>query len=193
MSAANKTLSQDTVDEFVGVSHGNVARVRELLEQHPDLVNVSASWVETPIEAAAQMANREIMELLLEHGAPVDICTAIALGRDDRVREMLREDPSLKDTKGAHGIPIMYYPVITGNKEIAQLLLDSGADINAGAGGTTPLHGAAIFNRVDMAEWLLMNGADARLADYEGKSPFERAQLLGNAEVAQILNAADEQ
>jgi uncharacterized protein len=193
MSAANETLSQDTVDEFVGVSHGNVARVRELLEQHPDLVNVSASWVETPIEAAAQMANREIMELLLERGAPVDICTAIALGRDDRVREMLREDPSLKGAKGAHGIPIMYYPVITGNKEIAQLLLDSGADINAGAGGTTPLHGAAIFNRVDMAEWLLMNGADARLADYEGKSPFERAQLLGNAEVAQILNAADEQ
>src|SRR5215217_5815068 len=113
MSAANKTLSQDTVDEFVGVSHGNVARVKELLEKHPELVNVSASWVETPVEAAAQMANREIMELLLEHGAPVDICTAIALGRDDRVREMLREDPSLKDTKGAHGIPIMYYPVIT--------------------------------------------------------------------------------
>ena len=193
MSAANETLSQETVDEFVGVAHGNTARVKELLEEHPELATVTASWGETPIEAAAQMANREIMELLLAHGAPLDICTAIALGNNDRVREMLRENPSLKDATGAHGIPVMYYPVITGNREIAQLLLDLGADINAGAGGTTPLHGAAMFDQVEMAEWLLRNGADPNLADYEGKTPFERAQVLGNAQVAQVLNTADEQ
>ena len=52
----NAGLTQETIDEFMRVSHGNAARVRELLAQFPQLVNSNASWGETPIEAAAQVA-----------------------------------------------------------------------------------------------------------------------------------------
>jgi hypothetical protein len=31
--------AQEVIDEFVGVSHGNFARVKELLEQYPALVH----------------------------------------------------------------------------------------------------------------------------------------------------------
>lgn len=52
------------------------------------------------------------------------------------------------------------------------MLLAHGADVNVGAGGATPLHGAAMFNCADMAKWLLSHGADLALVNYEGKTPL---------------------
>jgi hypothetical protein len=46
--------SQELIDQFVGNAHGNFQVVKELLENNPSLVNASASWTETAIEAAAQ-------------------------------------------------------------------------------------------------------------------------------------------
>jgi uncharacterized protein len=189
MNTGDGLLPQAVVDEFVGVCHGDVARVKVLLAEHPGLVNSVATWGETPIEAAAQTANREICELLLGQGAPLEICTGIALGMNDKVRKMLDADPGLKDARGAHGIPLMYYPVITGNVELADLVLSRGADINAGAGGNTALHGAAMIGQTRMAEWLLAHGADPAATDYEGKTPLQRALEYGNQGVAGVLEA----
>ena len=61
-----KVTDQAVVDEVVGNAHGNLARVQELVEAHPDLVNAKATWNETPIEAATQMGNRAIIDFLVE-------------------------------------------------------------------------------------------------------------------------------
>ena len=189
MNTGDGAIPQTMMDEFVGVCHGDVARVKKLLAEHPGLVSAVATWGETPIEAAAQTANREICELLLSQGAPLEICTGIALGMNDKVREMLDADPGLKDARGAHGIPLMYYPVITGNVELADLVLSRGADINAGAGGNTALHGAAMMGQTRMAEWLLAHGADPTAIDYDGKTPLQRALEYGSHGVAGALEA----
>lgn len=182
-------VPQEIIDELVGVAHGDFGRVKEILEQHPGIVNSPARWGETAIGAAAQMRQREMAEYLIEKGAPLDICTAAMLGMEDKVRTMLREDPSLKDAKGAHDIPVLYYPVITGNKEIAETLVQHGADPNAGAdGGTnTALHGAAMFGIADLAEWLLEHGADPNAPNFEGKTPLQVATESGSTEVAKLL------
>lgn len=189
MNGVHEPLPQAIVDEFVGVSHGNVERVREMLGQYPGLVFGVARWGETPIEAAAQMANREIAEMLLAAGAPMDICTAASLGRSEDVIRMLEADPNLKDATGAHGIPLMHYPVVTGNRELAEALLAYGVDVNAGEGGNTALHGAAQFNRADMVEWLIEHGANINALDYEGKTALTRAVAQNNNEVAEVLRA----
>lgn len=184
---ATEQVTQAIVDEFVGVCHGNAARVRELLAEYPMLATTDASWIETPIQAAAQLANREIADMLIERGAPIDICTAAVFGMKEKVREMLQADPALRSATGAHGIPVMYFPVVGGHKEIAEDILAAGADVNAGAGGTTPLHGAAMFNRKEMAQWLLANGADPALPNYEGKTARQVAQDAGHTELAELL------
>lgn len=189
MTATTGSLPQAMQDEFVGLSHGDLDRARQMLSANPALVNAVASWGETPIEAATQNANLPIMELLLTAGAPMDICTASVLGLTDRVRLMLQADPSLKNATGAHGIPVMYFPAIVGNVEIADLLLSSGADPNAGEGGNTPLHGAAMFGQVAMVEWLLTHGAHHSPLDYEGKTPMERARENGRLDVMHALKS----
>jgi uncharacterized protein len=180
-------LSQHIKDEFVGVSHGDLKRFKELLSKYPGLATVTASWGETPIEAAAQMVQREMIEMLLAAGAPLDICTAAVMGMEDLVKAMLDDDPGLKDATGAHGIPVMYFPVVGGYQSIAEILLAAGADVNAGEGGNAPLHGAAMFGRTQMAKWLISHGANVNGADYEGKTPLKIALAHGDEEMARIL------
>jgi uncharacterized protein len=184
----NSTLPpQPIIDEFVGNAHGNYIRVKELLDQYPYLLNASASWKETAIEAAAQTGNVEIMNYLLSRGAPMDICTAAVLGLNRKVAELLESEPGLVSARGAHGIPVLYYPVIRGFQEIAELLLENGADPNAGEGSTTPLHGAVLFGKPNMAKWLLFHGASPQAKDYDGKTPLDRARERGDAEMESLL------
>ena len=182
-------LPKELVDKFVGNAHGDFAHVKELLELHPELLNVSAQWGETAIQAAAQMGNVPIADYLIGKGAPVEICTAAMLGLRDRVETFVQADAGQVDATGAHGIPLLYFPVIRGQCEIAEYLQAHGAKVNAGAGGVTPLHGAVMFAQVEMTRWLLEHGADPNLLNYEGKTPLKLAVEAGKEEIAAILRA----
>lgn len=185
------SLTQELIDKFVGNAHGNFAIVKELLEEQPALLNANASWNERAIEAAAQTGQVEIVEYLLEKGAPLDICTAAMLGRIEQVRSMMRDDPELIQARGAHGIPLMYFPVIRGHKDVADLLLQLGVEVDSSSpGGITPMHGAVMFNQVDMAAWLLDHGADPNPL-YDGKTPLKMAIENEQQVMADLLRERD--
>ena len=178
---------QAEIDEFVGAAHGDLQRVRTFLDNYPDLIYARASWDESAIEAATQTGRVEIAELLLSKGASLDICTAAMLGRKQNVEAFLIDEPSLVLATGAHGIPLLYFPVIRGNYEIAEFLREHGADVNAGTGANTPLHGAVTFDQPEMVNWLLKNGADCHAIDYNGKTPLALAEENNQVEIAALL------
>jgi hypothetical protein len=99
-------LDQALVDECVGNAHGNLERVRELIEANPELVDARAVWDETPIQAATQMGNRAIIGFLLERGAPLEFLTACVLGHQDEVRARVAADPSLAQARGVHQLAL---------------------------------------------------------------------------------------
>jgi len=180
-------LSQEQINEFVVAAHHDLPYVKQKLAEYPDLLNENAQWIETPIQAAAHIGNREIAEYLLVEGAPLDICTAAMLGRIDDVKAMLADDPELAHATGAHNIPVLFFPAISGNIEIAQVLLDAGADINVEDGMNSPLHGAAIKGQTAMVKWLLDHDANPYSTDYEGKTALDRAEAGGHEETAAVL------
>ncbi|HNN12806.1 MAG TPA: hypothetical protein PKL78_04570 [Anaerolineales bacterium] len=106
-------LDLKLVEEFVGNAHGNFARVKELLEAEPALVNATWDWgggdFETALGAAAHMGNKQIANYLLEHGARLDIFAAAMLGKLDIVRAALAAYPDALDTPGPHGIPLIVH------------------------------------------------------------------------------------
>lgn len=182
-------IAQNIIDEFVGVAHGDLKRVQQMLEEMPELLNTRAAWDESAIQAATQTGNLEIIRYLIEKGAPVDIFTAAVLGQKEQVARMLEHDRSLAASAGVHGIPSMFFPILHGHTEIAELFLKSGADINAGRGGNTPLHAAAMMGQLEAARWLLNQGADPNPLDYNKRTPAKVAVENGHEDVAELIRS----
>lgn len=178
--------SQEVINEFVVASHFDMPKVREMLEKQPLLLNENAEWIETPVQAAAHVGNREIAEFLLAKGAPLDICTAAMLGQVDTVKSMLAADPELKDATGAHNLGVLFYPAIAGNMEIAEILYAAGASVNPG-GSQSPLIGAIVGKHLDMVRWLLDHDADPYATDFNGRTALDVAEANDFGEAADLL------
>ncbi|MBL8051381.1 MAG: ankyrin repeat domain-containing protein [Anaerolineales bacterium] len=106
-------IESELVQEFVGVAHTDIARVKELLEREPNLVNATWDWgggdFETALGAAAHMGAKDIANYLLEHGARLDIFAAAMLGKLEIVKAALTEYPNAKDVLGPHDIPLIVH------------------------------------------------------------------------------------
>ena len=180
-------LDQSIVEECVGSAHGDLEKVRELVERHPGLVNARASWNETPIEAATQLARRDIIEYLLGKGAPLDLFTACVLGRRDLVEAELARDPGRARARGVHDLPVLYFAAIGAHLDVARLLVASGADVNDAVPAAAPIHGAVMGRSAEMVSWLLEQGADPSLPDYQGRSAAQLAEAMGEPDLARLL------
>ena len=125
-------IEPELVAEFVLKAHGDLGVVKQLLEQEPAIVNASWDWGggdwETALGAAAHVGRRDIAEYLLEHGARMDVFAATMLGEMEIVRAMLDAQPSLRDARGPHGIPLISHAEAGGEQARAVLdLLGSAA------------------------------------------------------------------
>ena len=184
MNASQKP-SQELVEQFVLAAHGNYAGVKELHEQHPELLNVPwAKFDETALQAASHMGNRQIAEYLLAAGAPLNTCAAAMLGMTEQVAQFLDDDPGLANAKGAHGIPVLYHAAMSGNTKIAGLLLAHGG----GEGTNGALHGAIRFGHLKMVEWLLDHGVtNPNIPDFNNNTPLAAAIGGNHTEIADLL------
>ena len=116
-------LAPALVRDFVANAHGDLDFVRATLDDEPALVNAAWDWGggdwETGLGAAAHMGRRDIAELLLEHGARLDVFAAAMLGYVDVVRAVLAADPAARDAKGPHGIPLLAHAEAGGERAAA--------------------------------------------------------------------------
>ena len=122
------SLDSALVNEFVLKAHGDIEVVKRLLEQEPELLNAAWDWGggdwETALGAASHVGHREIALFLLEQGARMDVFAAAMLGETDVVRAMLAAQPSLRDSLGPHGIPLVAHAEKGGDHagEVLELL-----------------------------------------------------------------------
>ena len=179
--------NQAVVDQCVGSAHGDLDKVRELVEAHPDVVRGRAAWNESPIEAAAQMGRLDIIGYLLDHGAELDFFTACVLGRKEAVEAELARDPGMATTPGVHELPSLYFAAIGGHREIGELLLAHGAGVNDAAQAAAPIHGAVMGGHPEMVTWLVAMGADPSLPDHAGRGARELAGAMGRPDLAALL------
>ena len=104
-------LASELVQEFVGNAHGDLARVQQLLEQEPALINAAWDWGggdwETGLGAAAHMGRKDIALYLLERGARMDIFAAAMLGYLPVVQATIEALPDARNWRGPHGIPLI--------------------------------------------------------------------------------------
>ena len=108
---AKPRLDSALVQEFVAKSHGDLDRVRALIQSEPALVNAAWDWGggdwETGLGAAAHVGRRDIALFLLDHGARLDVFAAAMLGYLDVVQAAVAARPDVVSVAGPHGIPLI--------------------------------------------------------------------------------------
>jgi ankyrin repeat protein len=120
--------------------------------------------------------------LVVGCGPSVDIYEAVSKGNIEAVKQHIAVGTDVDSAlRGA---------VKYGQKEIAELLIANGADVNAkGRDGRTPLHDAAYKGHKEIAELLIANDADVNAKDNYTSTPLYAAAVLGRKEVAALLIA----
>jgi hypothetical protein len=101
------------VKRFVIAGHGNLAAVKAMLAEEPNLINGAIDWghgdFETALGGASHMGRRDIAEFLLEHNARMDVFAATMLGKLDIIKAAVAVFPNIVHVPGPHGIPLIVH------------------------------------------------------------------------------------
>ena len=106
------------VQDFVIFAHSEPDMVKALLEKQPMLLNAGMDWGngdwETGLGGASHMGRRDIVELLLDRGARIDIFCAAMMGQLDAVKSFLTLQPRLIEANGPHGFTLHFHAQVGG-------------------------------------------------------------------------------
>ena len=110
---------------IAAVNNNNREIIDVLLEAGANINERSRWWAGS--YGVLDSAGTELAEYLIARGAVVDIHAAARLGKVDRVRKLLAENPELVHARGGDGqLPLHFAATV----EIASVLLDYGAEID---------------------------------------------------------------
>jgi uncharacterized protein len=129
----------------------------------------------------------------------LDVFEAAALGRTERLREVLDEDPARATAFGDDGFHALGLACFFGHVDAARLLLERGADVNAVSRNdriqTAAIHAAAASGdagsdestRYELVKLVLEHGADPNLEQAGGFRAIDAARQNGDERVEELL------
>ncbi len=115
-----------------------------------------------------------------------DIWEAMASGDPAQVRRSLKAGADANELDRILGVSPLAMAAMTGNVELALVLLEGGAKVDVrGKDGSTPLIGAAFLGHPELLELLLERGADPRARNANGdtvlavtKAPWDITEFM---------------
>ncbi|QDT29983.1 Phosphocholine transferase AnkX [Gimesia panareensis] len=106
----------------------------------------------------------EVIQLLLDHGAQVDLFQAAALGKTSLLSALLDQDPSLLDSLDPQGKTALYRAAQNNQLAAVQLLVERGANLNrSDPTGIAALHRTSQECSDELIQYLIDQGAEAHL------------------------------
>src|SRR4051812_36336853 len=170
---------------FDSIRSGNAEEVKALLAADPQLRSSRTPEGATPVLWAIYTGHSDLAPLLLGSRAP-DFFEACALGRTERVGDLLAADSSIVNGHSPDGFTGLGFACFFRHYDTAKLLLDRGADAGLSSHNplrVAPLHSAVAADRLDLVELLLAHGADPNPREGSGSTPLHTAAGHGNREI----------
>jgi uncharacterized protein len=131
---------------------------------------------------------------LLAANPELDVFEAAAVGKTERLRELLDADPALANAWAEDGFQPLGLASFFGHVEAARLLIEHGAEVNSASRNdmkVMPLHSAAATGdseaRYELAKLLLEHGADPRARQQDDFTPLMAADQLGDDRLRELL------
>lgn len=154
-------------------------------QEHPDLL--------APLHYAVVTDNVEIIRLLLQRGAYIDIqnknkCTPLHLADKKEVVELLLEYKTSIDAPNQDQETPLFFAVRDRKIQCVRTLLEHGANVNAvSLNGSTAMHHAAMAGDVEIIKLLHQYGADIKATDHQQQTALHKACCQGHQEATELL------
>jgi ankyrin repeat protein len=153
-------------DFFDACRRGDKETVERLYEVYPNIIHTEDVRGFTPLIIAVYNNQVEVADFLLIKGAKAET-----------------QDQNAGNT-ALMGV------CFKGYKELAEKLIEAGADINQRNNqGATALTFAATFGHLEIAKMLLEKGADVHAKDVRGKSSLDHAIIQENEKMIELLQS----
>jgi uncharacterized protein len=143
-----------------------------------------------PLLQALYEGKHDEVERLLAERPDLNVFEAAALGRTDRLRELLDAERELALGFALDGFTALHLASFFGHPEAARVLVERGADVSAVAHNpmaVQPLHSAAAAGQTEIARLLLDRGADPNARQEGGFTPLHAAVQNKDEELAELL------
>lgn len=161
-------LAMGVLPSWAGPLHqaagdGDVARVKQLLDQGSDLSEVDEAG-EPALIIASLAGHADVVALLLDRGADIEI-------------------------RNKGGLTALHAAAYGGNLEVVKLLVAEGAVVNDRKNfyQMSPLHGAAEEGRTEVVAFLLTKNADVEATERNGYTPLTQAGWRAHWDTAKLL------
>ena len=143
---------------------------------------------------AVYSGDQKRVEELLAENPQLDVFEAAALGKVDRLRELLDQDQSLANAWADDGFQPLGLASFFGHVEAARLLVERGAEVNSASRNqmkVMPLHSAAAASdpdtRYEITKLLLDHGADPNAKQQDEYTPLMAADQHGDSRLRELL------
>ena len=183
------TASQEL---YEAIKTGGLSKVEALLDASPELVNGGGASGMPPLMLALYARQKEIARLLVNRGAELNIWAAAAMGDRAVLERELATDPALIAQYSSDGWTPLHLAAFFGHKELAEVLLERGADVQARSANTMcnfPLHAAAAGQHTEVVALLLSNGAEVDGRQVGGHTALHSAAANGDESTIRLLLA----
>ncbi|MGH7939932.1 MAG: ankyrin repeat domain-containing protein, partial [Limisphaerales bacterium] len=162
-----------------------IARLQEMIENSPDLINAPGEDGQSPLVDAAARGRLKAAAFLLDHGAEANAgetggppLVAAAKAGHRKMVELLLEHGADVNIEGGAALD---GAIERGYETVAETLLKAYADVNATDNtGQTPLIVAAKGGKTKLIQMLLEAGANPNLADNDGVTALSSAALVNS-------------
>ena len=127
---APRLFQAEEIDEFVGAAHSSLEQTKKIIEAKPLILNCASQIAkgdfETAIGGASHMGRKDIADLLVSHGARMDIFNYTFLGFTDFVKDLLKKHPHLLNSYGPHGFTLLHHAKVGEHTDFANWLMEEG-------------------------------------------------------------------
>jgi ankyrin repeat protein len=186
----------DADELFAAIDAGDAGAVSSMIGAEPGLAVASDGDGVSATMHALYRGRVAIADRLAAALPELDVFEAAALGRLDRVLELVGASPELALARSPDGFTALHYPAFFGLGDavgVTRALLESGADVNARSANdfsVLPLHSAVAGSHAAVAALLVEAGADVNGRQRGGWTPLHGAAEHGASDTVERLLAA---
>lgn len=183
-----------SVDDMVAaIKAKDLSAAERILAQDASLAHAKTQTGESMLLVATYHHAKPLVELLLMRGARPNLWEAAAVGRLDRVRELINNNAASINSHSHDGWTPLHLAAHFGQKEIVTYLLSKGAAVDTrstNALANTPLHAAVAGGQRTCVAMLLQHNADPNATYLNGLTPLHAAASNGDDASARLLLGA---